>query len=418
MSWRRILLGQAWPWVLVWVLSRGWMLHQWAAHHDFIQNDVKYYFGQLGQAGGYPVTLREYPLPVVWLLDVMRLPTDGRVGVYVVVFALAMALLDAAFSVWLWQGRSKVAALYWMAFTFCMGPLVWFRYDLLAAVVVGVAVFLVARRPGLSGALVAAGAAIKLWPALLIAACVGTSTAARRRLHRFVVAGLVLAGGALLSGGPARLVSPLTWQSGRGLQIESVWASGPMWQRAFSTGSPHVVQMSRYNAFEVYGPGVELLQRASDLGMLLGVLFAIAVGVWCAVRREVPAHTRALACVAIVLVMLTCNKTLSPQYLSWLGAVVAAWLGLLPRGPQRVRGALFAAACLGLALATQYVYPNNYGGLIGYTAADPTATAVLVGRNLGLAGLTVVACGWTVAQLRRVPGPGADNPSASLPRGR
>jgi len=397
---QRLLLGQAWPWVALWVLTRCWMLHQWAADYSYIQNDVKYYFGQLGQAGGYPVTLREYPLPVVWLLDVLRAPVDGSTELYVVVFALLMAVLDAAFAVWLWQGHSKVAALFWMAFGFCLGPLIWFRYDLLAGVVVGVAVFLLARRPSLSGALIALGAGIKLWPALLIAAAAGTDAASRRRLLGFGGAGLGLALASLWSGGLVRLVSPLTWQSGRGLQIESVWATPLMWLRGFGVNPPWLVEMSAYNAFEVFGPWAGNLQRLSDLSMVVGVGFAALVGLACLTQRPLAAHHRAMACVAIVLVMLTCNKTLSPQYLSWLGAVVAAWLGLSPRG-QRARASFFALASLALATATQYVYPIAYGGLIGNPGAEPVVTAVLVARNLALAGLTLLACGWTLQELWR-----------------
>lgn len=403
---RSVVLGHGLPWVLLWVISRGWMLHQWAKDYNFIINDVRYYFGQLQHAESYATVLREYPMPVVWLLDALRLPIDDDVALYCVLFALLMAVLDAGFSIWLWQAHSRLAAIYWMVFTFCMGPLVWFRYDLLAGVVVGAAVVLVATKPRASGALMALGAGIKLWPALLLAPLLGRDRPARERLLGFGLTGGLLALASLLVAGPARLISPITWQSGRGLQIESPWASVPMWLRSFgaaeraagNAGTRWDVHMSPFNAFEVFGPGVDTLLAASSLAMALGVLYASLVALWM-LRREFPAHVRAMACLSIVLVMLSANKTLSPQYVAWLGAVSAAWLALAPHGVERAKAACVALASLLIALATQYVYPNHYLGLIIREQADPTVTAVLVGRNLALVGLTLLTCWWTVERL-------------------
>ncbi|MEL4357870.1 MULTISPECIES: glycosyltransferase 87 family protein [unclassified Luteococcus] len=403
---RSVVVGNPLPWVVLWVISRAWMLHQWATDYTFIINDVRYYFSQLQRTDDYLTVLREYPMPVVWLLDALRIPIDDDVSLYCVLFALLMAVLDAGFAIWLWQSHSRVAAIYWMVFTFCMGPLIWFRYDLLAGVVVGAAVFQMARNPRLSGALMALGAGIKLWPALLLAPLLGRDRPARGRTLAFGLTGLGLATASLLVAGPARLISPITWQSGRGLQIESPWASVPMYLRAFGAAERQAgnaalrwdVRMSPYNAFEVFGPGVEDLLTASSVAMALGVLYAG----WVAMRMlrvAAPAPLRALACLSIVLVMLSANKTLSPQYVVWLGAVTAAWLGLAPRGTERARAAMVASAGLLIALATQYVYPNHYLGLITPQHAESTVTAVLVARNLCLAGLTLLTVWWTVERL-------------------
>ena len=101
------------------------------------------------------------------------------------------------------------------------------------AVLAGGALLAARRRPWLTGALTGLGAAIKLWPALLAGAF-----AVRRRgrgpmLGAFVGVGFGLAALSLAAGGASRLFSPLTWQSGRGLQIESVWATPLMVARAF-----------------------------------------------------------------------------------------------------------------------------------------------------------------------------------------
>lgn len=398
----RAMLGHGWAWLVLMVITRGLMLHHWAAETSYIANDPRYYFGQLSQGGGYRMILREYPLPVVWFLDLLRAPVAGNQELYVTVFAITMAVLDVGFAVWLWRGHSRVAAIYWAVFTYLLGPLVWFRYDVLPGVVIGMAVFLLASHPRASGALVALGAAIKLWPALLVTALFGRGRRAVARLGAFGVTGAALALLALVDAGWIRLVSPLTWQSDRGLQIESVWASMPMWHRAHGS-TAWTVQMSPYNAYEIYGPGVEHWLTISSAVMLLGVLYALLVAVLCWRRGTVQPGLRALACLSIVLVMITGNKTLSPQYLAWLGAVSAAWFGLAPAGRQRRRAVVVGLCCLALARMTQYVYPDNYGPLLGAAPDSQAATTMLVARNLGILLLTVLTCAWTLAGLVRRP---------------
>ena len=365
---------------------------------------MNYYFTELGQSGGYQVVLREYPLPVVWFLDLLRRPVAGDVNLYLVLFALSMAVLDAGFSLWLWQRHSRVASIYWMAYVFVMGPLVWFRYDLLAGVVVGAAAFLVARRPSLSGALVALGAALKLWPALLLAALVGRGRSARSRLLAFAGTGVGFALVSLVWAGPTRLVSPLAWQKDRGLQIESVWASLPMWHFHHDVSldplTTYRVEMSQFHAYEVYGPRVGLLLTLASAAMAVGVLFAVVVALMCWRCGHVEPGTRALAMVAIVLFMLVGNKTLSPQYMAWLGAVVAARIGLAPRGRERVRASLLAVGALLLAALTAYIYPGHYGELLGSGPGADAAVLALVVRNLGLLVMCLLAALWTVDALR------------------
>ena len=111
------------------------------------------------------------------------------------------------------------------------------------------------RRPGLTGALTGLGAAIKLWPALLIAAFLSYRPDRKPAGIAFVVVGFGLAAVSLLAGGWARLVSPLTWQSGRGLQIESIWATPLMVARAVrpaALGGGHLATSRRTRSS---GPG-------------------------------------------------------------------------------------------------------------------------------------------------------------------
>ena len=109
-------------------------------------------------------------------------------------------------------------------FVFLVGPLSYVRFDMIPAVLAGGALLAARTRPWVAGALTGLGAAIKLWPALLIPALLADKERRKPTAIGFVVVGFGLALISLVTGGLTRLFSPLTWQSGRGLQIESIWA--------------------------------------------------------------------------------------------------------------------------------------------------------------------------------------------------
>ena len=85
------------------------------------------------------------------------------------VFALSMLLLDGLVATMLFKHGSVGASVFWILFIGACGPIVWFRFDMLTAAAVALACLWLNRHPATSGALIGLGAAIKLWPALLIA---------------------------------------------------------------------------------------------------------------------------------------------------------------------------------------------------------------------------------------------------------
>src|SRR6185295_7359301 len=122
---------------------------------------------------------------------------------------------------------------FWLLFVFLIGALSYLRFDMLPAVLAGGALLAARRRPWITGALTGLGAAIKLWPALLIPSFLSYKPDRRRAGLAFVAVGFGLALVSLIFGGWLRLISPLTWQADRGLQIESIWATPLMVVRAF-----------------------------------------------------------------------------------------------------------------------------------------------------------------------------------------
>lgn len=433
--------------VLFWVLSRIVMLCLWQALCGFIRNDVNYY--AMSVAGrSVPVlsdltgVLEEYPAPLVWLLQLLEAPSGGSVDLYVLLFGLLIAVADGACCLALRRRESALAAWVWAICGALLGPLLWFRLDIAPALCVLGALHWMRRRPALSGVLLALGAGFKLWPALLILPMLGRSRAARHRGAGFVVTGSALVLVSLLTSGLARTCSPLGWQSGRGLQIESVWATPLMLARALG-GTDVNVAFSGFKAYEVFSPAVAGWRTAAGVSMLvlialtlvLSTLIVLSRGEWGTSPDAPPTEETAehewavrLAVLAIIAGWIVVNKTLSPQYMIWLFgplAVIAsstaprsappaqAGRGVpspqadqepppSPTGRDRAPAArrLVTLGLVSVAL-TQLVYPLTYSGLIALTDPSIGATMLLVLRNLAMVALAVAAWGEALRTARR-----------------
>ena len=386
----RRIWRSGWLWLTLFVVTRAIIYYIWAARYRFIANDVNYYYYWVMQPGLGWDRLQEYPLPVVWLLGLIAAPAPTQ-GDYMVLFGIAMAVLDGLFA-WLLFKRGSIPALaFWIAFVTGYGALVWLRYDMVPALLVGLAALWVAKHPTRAGALVAAGASLKLWPAMLIAPLMGRGQAAKQRMIGFTVTGLLLALLALIAGGPARLVSPLTWQGDRGLQVESVPATWLMWLHSGTDGARWTVEMSKYNAYEIFGPDVAGWLKASTLMMALVVLSAVGMGIVVWWHKALPADVMILAMVAIVAGMLVANKTFSTQYLIWLATPVAALVSEARRPATKTIAAVLATCLVPLAWFTYRIYPVQYGGIVANPIGDRQDMTVLVVRNLMLLVVALIA---------------------------
>lgn len=382
--------------LLAWIATRLLLLGVFGGLERFVVGDVTYYWRKIAALSGVGLsgTLDEYPTPVVWLLWLPYGLSAGHHAGYVVAFVALMLLLDGAFTWAIWRAdRSAHAALdFWLGFVLLIGPLSYLRFDILPAVLAGGALLAARRRPWVAGALTGLGAAIKLWPALLIPALLTHRAGRRSAGWSFVGIGFGLALLSLVTGGWSRLVSPLTWQSGRGLQIESIWATPLMLARAVRPTS-WVVDMSRFQAYEVFGSGVSAWLTISDLATLLGLLVLLALWVRAFRRQETAVVSVGLVILATVAIMTVTNKTLSPQYLLWLGGPTAALLLLVRTSPAPERSVIRSLGwqLLGLALLTQLVYPLLYDGLLGRQGYVMLvlSTVVTALRNLALLVFTI-----------------------------
>jgi Glycosyltransferase family 87 len=420
MTWLRreakLLAGSGWTYAALWAISRAFISYEWSHFASFIVGDVNYYLSQITNSTSWSSSLVEYPTPVAWAMELLRALTGGDSGAFVWAFAISMLALDAAMARLTWRlsnPRWRIPAiLTWIVFVVFMGPIAYFRFDMAPAVLAGAGAFLYKRRPALAGSLIACGAALKLWPALLVLPLLGLGRRGTRSAVGFGITGGALALTSLVFGGWERLLSPLTWQSNRGLQVESLAATPLMWLRSASRGRDWQVGLSRYNAFEITGPGVQVALQIASVATLLGFLLAIIIGVRAAWTVKRTPRTVAAVMLAIILIMIDVNKTLSPQYILWLGGPLAALIGGSEDDsrPTMSWPVFWALISFVLAFLTQVVYPLSYSQIV-YGTGVPQAVADLVLRNVLLVPFTVIVSwkAWSLTRRRRPKPAGHDS---------
>lgn len=381
---------------LRWVLSRALTFSILVyAHETDVAGDVRYYatsIHDLFHGLGLHDTLQEYPSPVLLLLVPQFALGFGNQVAFVVLFALSMLLVDAVFTALLWHGdgrRRGDATNLWLWFVPAIGPLAYFRFDLVPAALAGGAVLVAIRRPAVAGALTAIGASLKLWPAVMLPTFLIRRGDRRAVLTGFLSTGVGLLALSLIVVGYDRTTSPLHWQTARGLQIESVPATPLMVARIFDRGT-WTVELSRYKAFEVFGAGVHAFGQLSSALTVLGGLLLVTLW-WRGARHRNPsAETLGWLFLATALIVTVTNKTLSPQYLLWLGGPTAA-LAVRAAGKPALRR--FARLLLIAALATQLEYPIGYNAIVKAQGLMPLWVTVLAVRNVLLLYLTWIAVG-------------------------
>lgn len=282
--------------------------------------------------------------------------------VFVALRRLARRLGSDA-GVWLWVVGGAL-----------MGPILFTRYDSLAALFA----VLAATLGPLAGVWLGLGIAAKLWPAVLLLAV--PFVRERRRLLLGLAASLSAVVLVVLAIGGARHGGAIfEHQADRGLQVESV-AATPL----VIAHRAHVpIDISLYpssGSWDVTGPGTSVALTVSNVATVAAGAFVLLLA-W-RVRRR-PELWRDLVATALLLVVVT-GKVLSPQYVVWLLAALA--IALCRRGsPMGVPAGLVAFA----ALLGQYVYPMYYRDLVN--GRGLVVVIVLLVRNAELLAATAVA---------------------------
>lgn len=288
------------------------------------------------------------------------------------------------------RARRAVVAWWWMLFLVLVGPIALGRIDAITVPVAMVAVMLIADHPKWGGALLAVGAWIKIWPAgLLLAALVALRSRGAVMLSAVTVTMLVVAAGLAL-GGASALLTPITEQTGRGLQVESLVSTVWLWAAAAGEWAARVYYDQGILTWQVFGEGSELAADLMTPVLALVVLAIVSLGLL-AMRRGVDeVELFPVLSLAMVMALITVNKVGSPQFATWiavpivLGLAWQRWGGISFRVP--------AILALVTATLTQVVYPVLYASLL---SLNPFLLTVLTARNL----LYVTLLGWAVWQL-------------------
>lgn len=274
--------------------------------------------------------------------------------------------------------RRYLAAYAWVGLTVALGPVAISRIDSVSVLLamLGALAIVTGSRVGAT-AFFTFASWLKIWPIAMFVAIASHSKNWLRpvQVGAAISAGILFVG--VVLGGNGALLSFVTGQTSRGIQIESPAATP--WLIAAALGA--VDAGSFYNqklmTFEAFGPGTA--ETAFWLGPIQAgaVLITVALG-FLANRKAITqvAQNNVIVWTAFTATMdlIFFNKVGSPQFMAWLAVPVV--LGIL-LGVERWRLAI--ALVFAMSLLTWLIYPTIYGGILG---ADLGPTMVLVLRNL------------------------------------
>ncbi len=394
-----------------WLATRAFVVWLLLGPESWVNGDVGYFASSLRhlEEHGLGHVLVEYPFPAVGALAAPWLAARAAGLAFEDVLMATAMLTDLAFALLLWRyagRRRRSALLVWVLAVPLLGATAYARFDLLPGVLAGVAVLLLGRHPRVALGAAALGTGVKLWPALLVP---GLLAGARRRgaaLATAAAVGAVLAAGTVLLTGWGRLVSPLTYQADRGLQIESV-AATPAILMGWHDPARWPIGYASSKAYEVTGPGVPLLLAASTVATV-AFAAALAVAWWVAWRRRdrVGPDTVVWLSLAAVTGFMATGKVLSPQYFLWLLPPAAAGIAVVRCSLPRATG--WVALLLVTTGVTHLVFPTFYGGLTIRTEHVGLVSVLLLVRNVLVLALTGLAWRELVRSLRREAGADGD----------
>jgi glycosyl transferase family 87 len=395
----RSLLGDRkhWIWLAVWLATRALIVAEvgfWATGHPRLEDVGNYatwshvLTGEHAFPGG---DAWQYP-PGAGLLMLLPRVLPGGYGEAFVGLMLLADFVGLMLLARLGRRAGNDTGVWvWLLGMPLLGTFAVLRFDLVPTVIAIAALLVVHRRPRWFGALAGLGAAVKLWPVLVL-----FGEWDRRRLLRSVLAAVavvavVFAASAIAFGNPAGFLSH---GGDRGLQEEAV-ATIPWQLEQIVSGDPYPREI-RFGAWEIDSPTAQTV--ATVLTWLTLAALAAAAAWWWRWRQRIREGWDWLADAAvsrdfvftIVLLVVVTSRVLSTQYMVWLLGLAAV---VLSAGTARLaRPAWIVVGATALSLAT---------------FKSPELTLI---RNLALLGATVDAAVAMVATLRR-PAPDHGRPA-------
>lgn len=275
------------------------------------------------------------------------------------------------------------AGYFWLLCLALLGPVSISRIDFFSVAIAVLATVFAATNEKIAASLLTIAGWVKIWPIAIFAGLFFAS--ARRRVVAFtgagVTLGLLVIG--LFIGGNASMFGFVGGQLGRGIQIESPWASWWLWKHIFGDASAGIIYNVPLKTFEVFGAASDVIALLLGPGQLLAVGITVLLGFLARKAKANPHEILTWVSITAVLDLIFFNKVGSPQFMTWLAVPVI--LGLVS-GAQNMRPMLYLVASL--SLLTWTIYPSTYDELL---SGGFTATAILTVRNLVLLGALVYA---------------------------
>lgn len=317
---------------------------------------------------------------------------------YELAWVLVVSACDAAaFAVLVGRGRSRsrlTAAWGWSGLLVLLGPIALFRLDAVTVPLAVTGLLLVRARPAVAGALLAAGAWIKVWPAALLAAAFCALRVRGRIAAGAAACSAAIVVIALAGGGAPHLFGFVTQQTDRGLQIEAPAATAYMWGAGAGLDGWWQFYDPDILTFQVTGPGIDGVIGALTPLLALAAAALCAVGFWKARRGSGSLALLPPLALALTAAFIVVNKVGSPQFHAWLIPPLVLWIAWDRRGAV-VPACLAAVSCA----LTHAIYPVAYHLLL---ASDTVAIALLTARNLVLVALLAWATAHVVRASERV----------------
>jgi hypothetical protein len=389
--------------LVVALLITSWSLY---FSGDFRNVDVDLYHLYALRFWGHlphPIVPTEYP-PLAVL--VFSITLAGPAAMFPATFALFMAAIAAgAYVVFLRLTSPRQAGAYAIYVLGAGVATLFFRYDVVPALVTGAAVWLLYRhRFAAVYLLLAVATLLKLFPIVLLpVAVVAQASVAPPGAKRWVspllgaaacltLVVLGFAGAILLD--PAHGLSSLSYQLQRPDEVESVPAT-LLWLA--SLGGLAVHPDASFGSLNIVSSASVAVNSLAAIAMLAALAFVYRQQV----RGRLSPGQAALAC---VLVVLCSSKVLSAQYFVWLAPILALVVG-------------FQLRWLFLFLLTGLIFPTLWELTIGHSSApaySPLLLGVIAARNAALLTLAAIYLRRPGADLEAKRSNSASHPGARL----
>ncbi len=386
-----------------WLLARLFLIYLLVNEKGPL-GDVRYYLE--GVYGPNPSDMMEYPQVGTWPSVLLARLTGYNFERYAVGFTAMVLLADATST-----PGAYSAGWFWVFFGTAAGHVFAWRLDLYPALLVAGAGALLATRPRLASVLLAWATAAKLWPGVLAAGLVGRATSRDtwQRLVAFFGSLVALCIGVAAMTSVDRVLSPLTYQGERGLQIESLAATWFVYQ---AHHQPDVWTMgyAASKSFEITGPGVDTTIALSSIAMGAALLWIVGVALVHFLRGNWSPHSSLVFFIAAILLLIATNKVFSPQYIVWLGPILAVALRsptpTAATTPRKVAAdikgvrAIMAVLAVGTAALGTVIYPYGYNYIWFFVGENPNPVYALLLRNLLILAMTACAVYWHLLEYR------------------